>query len=88
MAVYDFCCPACGQVYEVTRPMSRASEPLACVVDGTECERILNVGGFTKSSSGGSFSMSSGSASQWNHFGHSHGSGVGGHSHGSQEAPD
>ncbi len=88
MAIYDFRCPSCGQVYEVTRPMSRAADPLECAVDGTPCERILNAAGFTKSSTGGSFSMSRSSASGWNHFGHSHGAGVGGHSHGDTSTPD
>lgn len=81
MAVYDFRCPACGQVYEVTRPMSRAAEPLSCAVDGAQCERVLNVAGFTNSSTGVSFSMSPAKSSKWAHFGHSHGAGVGGHSH-------
>lgn len=81
MAIYDFHCPKCGRVYEVTRPMSRAAEPLLCAVDQAQCERVLNVGGFTKSSTGTSFSTST--ASSWSHFGHSHGAGATGHSHGS-----
>lgn len=41
MPLYDYRCPACGQVYEVTRPVSRASDPLLCTIDETPCERVL-----------------------------------------------
>jgi putative FmdB family regulatory protein len=92
VAIYDFACPACGRVYEVTRPMSKAKDPLPCAVDGTLCERVINVPGFTKSGPSSwrpslMNDSASGSSSGWSHFGHSHGAGTSGHGHDTPETP-
>ena len=30
MAIYEYLCPKCRKVFEVTRPMSKSDEPAAC----------------------------------------------------------
>jgi putative FmdB family regulatory protein len=40
MPVYDFRCPQCGQIFELTRPRSEAGDPAHCPNDGTLGERI------------------------------------------------
>src|SRR5256885_17056109 len=40
MPLYDFKCPNCGLEFEVSRPMSRASEPAVCPKDSTPSERL------------------------------------------------
>ncbi len=88
MAKYDFRCLECGYVYEVTRPMSRATEPLFCTRDKSQCERVLTPPSFSKSGPS-AFSMSSfANPSSWSHFGHSHNAGTGGHRHGDDAATD
>jgi putative FmdB family regulatory protein len=86
MPLYDFRCTKCGMEFEVSRPLSKASEPALCPLDGSECERVFTMPGtFVK---GGS-ARDSGEVPQppgqggntWSHFGHSHGPGSGGHSH-------
>ncbi|MFA7248291.1 MAG: zinc ribbon domain-containing protein [Dehalococcoidia bacterium] len=41
MPLYDFRCPTCGKAYEVTRPATRADDPLLCPTDETPCERVV-----------------------------------------------
>ena len=42
MPKYDFRCDRCGQVFEVTRSFSAASEPAACPHDGAEAARVFS----------------------------------------------
>jgi putative FmdB family regulatory protein len=35
MPIYDFRCPKCGRVFEVSRPRDRAGDPAECPDDGT-----------------------------------------------------
>jgi putative FmdB family regulatory protein len=84
MPKYDFRCPECGREFEVSRPMSRSSDPAFCPSDNTECEKLIRMPmTYVKS---GSWSppttVPKPGASGYSHFGHSHGAGVGGHSHG------
>ena len=73
MPLYDFRCPSCGQVYEVTRPARRASEPLLCVMDRIPCEAVLadSTGPAGATPAGG-----------WSPFGHGHREPAGEHAHG------
>jgi putative FmdB family regulatory protein len=41
--LYDFRCPKCGLEFEVSRPISRASEPALCPQDNTESERVFTM---------------------------------------------
>ena len=43
MPLYDFRCPKCGLEFEVTRPISRASEPALCPWDKTASERVFKM---------------------------------------------
>lgn len=85
MPLYDFRCSDCGLEFEISRPLSKASDPAFCPMDGSACERI-----YTMPSS---FIKGSGirdpndlprppQGQSWTHFGHSHGAGASGHSHG------
>lgn len=85
MPLYPFRCPHCGLEWEVSRKMSAASEPANCPLDGTAGSRIFTAP-VTLANRGVDAPPAPPAepkpASQWNHFGHSHGFGVGGHSHG------
>ena len=41
MPHYDFRCPQCGLEYEVSRPISRATDPAPCPTDATPGERVF-----------------------------------------------
>jgi putative FmdB family regulatory protein len=86
MPLYDFRCTKCGMEFEVARPLSRASEPAMCPMDGGECERIFTMPNtFVKGGTGRNSDEVPKPPSQqgsWSHFGHSHGPGSAGHSHG------
>jgi putative FmdB family regulatory protein len=43
LPLYDFRCPKCGLEFEVSRPISRASEPAHCPQDNTESERVFTM---------------------------------------------
>lgn len=45
MPDYDFRCPKCDDVFEVSRRMSQSGDPQACAVCGTSCERVFAVPG-------------------------------------------
>ncbi len=83
MPLYDFKCPKCGLEFEVSRPMSRATDPVACPQDGSDSERVFRAPmTFVR---GGTAALESepsapaGGLPDVEH-GHSHGPG-GGHSH-------
>ncbi|HWO74114.1 MAG TPA: zinc ribbon domain-containing protein [Dehalococcoidia bacterium] len=42
MPLYDYRCPKCGLEFEVSRPFSRAGEPVNCPQDGTVSERLFS----------------------------------------------
>jgi putative FmdB family regulatory protein len=82
MARYDFRCTKCGQAFEVSRPMSQASNPAFCPVDGAESERILSMPmTFSKTDFRGP-STAAGPPRGWSHSGHSHAAGATRHTHG------
>jgi putative FmdB family regulatory protein len=83
MPLYDFRCPKCDLQFEVSRPISRASEPAPCPVDGTEAQRVFTMP-VTYMKGGAQTPPASDSkpdAANWSHHGHSHGPGSHGHSH-------
>jgi putative FmdB family regulatory protein len=71
MPQYAFRCSQCGTEFELTRPMSQASDQAICPHDGSPASRI-----FTMPSWGGKPGSSSGDG-----HGHSHGPGTAPHSH-------
>lgn len=40
MPLYEYQCPSCGEVFEMRRPMSQASEPAPCPKCGTQAQRV------------------------------------------------
>jgi putative FmdB family regulatory protein len=86
MPLYDFRCTKCGLAFEVSRPVSKATDPAFCPMDGGECERVFTmpgtfIKGGTNRDSDTSVPKPSQERSGFAHFGHSHGPGAGGHSH-------
>lgn len=43
MALYEYRCPGCGNVFELRRPMSEAGSPAECPGCGTEAEWLPSV---------------------------------------------
>lgn len=79
MPLYDFRCPKCGLQFEVSRPISKATDPAACPQDGTAAERVFTMPmTFVKGDPNASSLPSSPSPGGLDH-GHDHGHG---HSHG------
>jgi len=90
MPLYGFKCPQCQLEFEISRPMSRSGEPAFCVMDGTQCERVITMPmTFVRSDPNAPppSTQTPAQASQWSHFGHSHGGGIGGHAHGPSTPP-
>ena len=82
MPLYDFKCPKCGLQFEVSRPMSKASDPALCPNDSEPSERVwratIVIGGSSSSDSDG------GDLGGMPDFGgddHGHGHSHGGHDH-------
>ena len=76
---YAFRCPTCALEFDVSRPVSEASKPAACPVDGATAERI-----FTMPSTNFNRPPSAAPASDaggYSHSGHSHGPGTRAHTH-------
>jgi putative FmdB family regulatory protein len=81
MARYDFRCTQCGQEFEVSRPISQATNPAYCPIDGAESVRVLSMPmTFSKTDFRGP-STSTGPTGGWSHHGHSHTSGATPHTH-------
>jgi putative FmdB family regulatory protein len=81
VALYDYRCSQCGLEFEVSRPISQATDPARCPVDGAESARIFTMPmTFSKKDFRGP-STSAGSPSGWTHDGHSHGAGIARHTH-------
>ena len=62
MPRYEFRCRACGDTFEVERPMSGASEPAACPQGHDDTVKLLTTArvSISPGSSGGSSAPSSG----------------------------
>jgi len=43
MAIYEYFCPKCREVYELMRPMSKADDPATCPKCHGQGERLLSV---------------------------------------------
>ena len=79
MPLYDFKCPTCGLAFEVSRPISKATEPVSCPNDGSVATRVFTMPvAFVKGGTTGSGDAAGGETSTPS-FGHDHGHG---HSHG------
>ena len=82
MPLYDYRCPQCGLEFEVSRPISRATEAALCPLDQTESERIFTMPmTFTRGASPEDSSSSSPAPDTSFSHGHSHGHGPGQHTH-------
>jgi putative FmdB family regulatory protein len=81
MPLYDFKCPNCGLEFEVSRPMSKASDPALCPTDATPSERVwratIIIGGSGSSESEGD----GGGLGDFGGGGDDHGHSHGGHDH-------
>jgi putative FmdB family regulatory protein len=92
MPLYPYRCEQCGLEFEVSRPISQASNPANCPMDGTAGARIFTAP-MTLRNRGQDAPPAPTAPEQkpaptgWSHFGHSHGGGVGGHSHGTPRRP-
>ncbi len=51
MAIYEYFCPQCRQLFEVIRPMSKANEPAFCPKCNAQSERLPSVFASTADSS-------------------------------------
>lgn len=84
MPLYDFRCPQCGLEFEVSRPVSRATEAAFCPVDNTASERVFTMPmTFTRGAApeGSTTLAPTEGGGTWSHHGHSHGHGAGQHTH-------
>jgi putative FmdB family regulatory protein len=88
MPLYPYRCEHCGLEFEVSRPMSKASEPANCPMDGSQGVRIFPapVRGQDAPPAPPPQQQPQ-QAGGWSHFCHSHGFGTGGHSHGPPRRP-
>ena len=81
MALYDYRCTQCGLEFEVSRPISQATEPARCPADGAESTRVFTMPmTFSKTDFRGP-STSAAAPTGWRHHGHSHGAGTARHGH-------
>jgi putative FmdB family regulatory protein len=51
MAIYEYLCPHCREVFEVTRPMSKSNEPATCPKCNAQGEKLPSVFASTADSS-------------------------------------
>lgn len=42
MAIYEYYCAKCKQVFPLQRPMSESDRPTSCPTCGTESQRVLS----------------------------------------------
>jgi putative FmdB family regulatory protein len=81
MPLYDYRCPTCGLEFEVSRPISRATEPALCPRDQTESERVFTMPmTFVRGNPGDTPPAPPPSAGGHDH-GHGHSHGPGSHTH-------
>jgi putative FmdB family regulatory protein len=82
MPRYDFTCPQCNLTFEVSRPLSRASEPASCPNDGTEAVRVFTMPmSFVQGGTVGASDPPPAPPSGGHSHGHGHSHGPGGHVH-------
>jgi putative FmdB family regulatory protein len=82
MPLYDFRCPKCGLEFEVSRPISRATEAAQCPQDGETAERVFTMPvSFVKGGSSAPPVESPSSAIDAHGHSHGHSHGPGSHTH-------
>jgi putative FmdB family regulatory protein len=81
MALYDYRCTACGLEFEVSRPISQATAPAFCPVDGNESTRVFTAPMTLFKGDVRAPSPSGSAPTGWSHYGHRHAGGTGRHSH-------
>lgn len=83
MPLYDFRCPQCGLEFEVSRPISRATEPASCPQDGAAAERQFTMPmTFTRGGAdSASLPVPPPAPGGHSHGGHGHSHGPGSHTH-------
>ena len=81
MPVYDFRCPKCGAVFEVTRPRSEAGNPAHCPHDGTEGARNFASVGILRGSADSTSLPGADIGDDFGDHGHGHSHGPGSHTH-------
>ena len=95
MPLYEYHCPTCGAQFEVSRPVSKMDDPVACPSDGAAALRLFSLStGFLGARGKIEGAEDAGDAKPgkpgqkkaqprgWSHFGHSHAAGAAGHAHG------
>ncbi|HXJ80695.1 MAG TPA: FmdB family zinc ribbon protein [Candidatus Methylomirabilis sp.] len=83
MARYSFRCPECRLSFEISRPMSEASQAATCPADGATATRVFVAPDMVLKRSTGPVAPAAPRSSGFSHHGHSHGPGSRHHSHGS-----
>ena len=43
MAIYEYSCPRCKQVFELMRPMDKSDEPVMCPKCGSGSKKLISV---------------------------------------------
>lgn len=86
MPLYDYRCPKCGLEFEVSRPISRATEPALCPQDSEAGERVFTMPmTFVKSDPNAPSAVpkppQGQTLTQMDAHGHGHSHGPGGHTH-------
>jgi putative FmdB family regulatory protein len=81
MPKYDFRCPRCGLQFEVSRPISQASDPAACPNDATAAERVFTMPMTFVKGDPNSPPSDAPSTTPAGDLGHGHSHGPGGHTH-------
>jgi putative FmdB family regulatory protein len=84
MPKYDFKCSVCGRQFEVSRPISQATDPAQCPDDGGAAERVFTMPmTFVKGAENAppSETPSAGAADLGHGHSHGHTHGPGGHTH-------
>ena len=63
MPMYEYRCPSCRKIFELLRPMTRSSEPVACPRGHAGAERIVSlVADSGRGDAGGQFEPTGGCA--------------------------
>ena len=42
MPIYEYCCPKCGNEFELMRPFSKADDPAPCPKCGQNAEKLIS----------------------------------------------
>lgn len=81
MPRYDFKCASCGLQFEVSRPISQATDPAQCPQDGTAADRVFTMPMTFVKGDPNAPPADTSPAAGGDAFGHGHSHGPGGHSH-------